>query len=60
MCKKRDCFANRGGRCLALSDTKFKKECPFYRIDLNFDKQMREVWKYSGKRGDNSKNGYGV
>ena len=35
--KKKDCFANKNGGCIALSDTVFlnskgeKKKCPFYK-----------------------------
>ena len=30
-CKKKDCFANHKGICNILTDTHFKKECPFYK-----------------------------
>lgn len=31
-CNKYDCFANRSGRCRALTDTNFTaKACPFYK-----------------------------
>lgn len=51
MCKKMDCFANRDGKCMALSETRFiKRECPFYRTDISFDEQMKEAWAYTGKK----------
>lgn len=29
-----DCFANKGGRCIALNDTNFKeRDCPFYKTE---------------------------
>lgn len=29
--KKTDCFAYHDGKCVALSDTKFNRPCPFYK-----------------------------
>lgn len=30
-CKKESCFANNRGICSILTDTHFKKDCPFYK-----------------------------
>lgn len=28
---RRDCISNKDGFCIALEDTKFKRQCPFYK-----------------------------
>jgi len=30
-CEQKDCFANHSGRCQCLQNTKFKRQCPFYK-----------------------------
>lgn len=33
LCKQKlsDCCANKGGYCIALTDTEFNRPCPFYK-----------------------------
>jgi hypothetical protein len=38
-CSREDCFANRGGYCIALRDTNFKRECPFYKRKEKLNEQ---------------------
>ena len=40
-----DCGANKDGRCVALTDTKFpgKNDCPFYKTKEQFDKEDAAV-----------------
>lgn len=48
-CRREDCFANKDGKCLALSDTRFNGKCPFYRNDLKFEEQDKAAREYLGK-----------
>ena len=40
--KHRDCFANKDGRCICLSDNDFgKKDCPFYKNKTEAENEQR-------------------
>lgn len=30
--QRTDCFAYKGKKCLALNDTHFERQCPFYKV----------------------------
>lgn len=44
----KECFANKDGRCLAL--TEIPKECRFQRTDISMAKQEADI-KYYNSRG---------
>lgn len=50
----RDCFANKDGRCICLSDNDFgKKDCPFYKNKTEAENERRacrERLIYAGKK----------
>ena len=42
-CNRKDCFGNKDGMCMPLSDTRFKgKECPFFKTKEQRYKELRE------------------
>lgn len=40
--RRRDCFANHDNVCTALTDTHFKKMCPFYKSKKQYKEENRE------------------
>lgn len=34
--RRHDCFANYNGSCDCLSDTNFKRKCPFYKSRMEY------------------------
>lgn len=39
ICSKKYCTANKNGFCVALTDTNFKRECPFFRDKRTMSEQ---------------------
>ena len=39
-CNKGDCFACKEGKCDALVDNSFAKECPFYKTNEQVEKEQ--------------------
>ena len=46
-CEK-ECFANLGGRCMALSES-YRGECPFQRKDITMAEQNEAIAEYNSK-----------
>lgn len=49
----KECFANKDGRCLAL--TEIPKECRFRRTDIKMERQEKDIREYNSR----SSLGYG-
>ena len=46
-----DCFANREGKCIALTDTNFKRGyCPFYKNEDKLNTQRKSEKKSKSKQ----------
>ena len=46
-----DCFANREGKCIALTDTNFNRgHCPFYKTEEKLNEQRNPVKNVKSKR----------
>ncbi len=56
-CDKTTCFAYADGRCRVLTDTRFKRDCPFFKdgeakkVEDALCRKRAEMWKKSRKKG---------
>lgn len=55
-CNRENCFAYADGRCRALSDNRFNRDCPFYKnadekkVEDARCKERADKWKESRKK----------
>lgn len=46
-----DCFANKMGKCICLSDNKFKRDCPFYKNNEDYKEELRRCMRHLRTKG---------